>query len=144
MKCTVKGCHNYHALGDSFQFMSSSLDKLVENIIKRGNCNTCKPDKCIQRSIKDKGHINHHRTSFPCGKCINCKKCGKDCINPNFDSLKYTKCEIPDTNKFELLSKKEVYPYEYMDSFDKFDETKLHSNNFYSNNTLRMCGILLN
>ena len=106
MKCTVKGCHSYHALGDSFQFMSSSLDKLVENIIKRGNCNTC-----------------------------NCKKCGKDCINPNFDSLKYTKCEIPDTNKFELFSKREVYPYDYMDSFDKFDETKLHSycNNFYSN-----------
>ena len=29
---TVKACHNYHALGDSFQFMSSSLDKLVETL----------------------------------------------------------------------------------------------------------------
>merc|ERR1711911_488777 len=32
-----------------------------------------------------------------------------------------------------LMSKKGVYPYDYMDSFDKFDETQLpHKENFYS------------
>ena len=35
--------------------------------------------------------------------------------------------------KFILLLKKGVYPYEYMDSFDKFDETTLPNiENFYS------------
>ena len=29
---------------DSLQFMSSSLDKLVENVMKCGECETCKPD----------------------------------------------------------------------------------------------------
>ena len=32
---------------DSFQFMSSSLHHLVENVTKFGKCETCKPDSCI-------------------------------------------------------------------------------------------------
>ena len=36
--------------------------------------------------------------------------------------------------KFILLLKNGVYPDEYMDSFNKFDETTLHNiENFYSN-----------
>ena len=38
---------------DSFQFMASSLDKLVENV----KCETCKPDPCIHRNVSDKGRI---------------------------------------------------------------------------------------
>ena len=38
-----------------------------------------------------------------------------------------------DLNKFVLLLRKGVYPYEYMDSWEKFDETSFSDKtNFYS------------
>ena len=38
-----------------------------------------------------------------------------------------------DINKFVLLLRKGVYPYEYMDSWEKFNETSLpDKNTFYS------------
>ena len=38
-----------------------------------------------------------------------------------------------DTNKFVLLLRKGVYPYEYMDSWERFDETSLPDEKaFYS------------
>ena len=60
---------------DSFQFMSSSLDKLVSNL-------------------------------------------------PN-NALKYTSEEIKNAKKLKLMKKNSVYPYEYMDSFNRFNEEKL-------------------
>ena len=62
---------------DSFQFMSSSLDKLSNNLTK---------DKFIYTDLEFKV---------------------------------YTPTEL------ELLKKKGVYPYSYMDSFNRFDETEL-------------------
>ena len=45
----------------------------------------------------------------------------------------YTFCNS-DLNKFILLLRKGVYPYEYMDNWEKFNETSLHSKeSFYSN-----------
>ena len=38
-----------------------------------------------------------------------------------------------DTNKFILLLRKGVYPYDYMDDWDKFNETILPQEEFYSN-----------
>ena len=67
---------------DSFQFMSSSLDKLVSNL----------PNK----------------------------------------AFKYTQNEFKN-EKFVLMKRKGIYPYDYMDSFDKFNNTKLPSKDeFYS------------
>ena len=65
---------NHLTFIDSFQFMSSSLDKLVSNL-------------------------------------------------PN-EALKYTSEEFTDM-KLSLMSQKGVYPYDHMDSFEKFDQTKL-------------------
>jgi len=49
------------------------------------------------------------------------------------DSFKYTSQEFESDKQFNLMTKKGVYPYDYMDSFDKFDETQLpHKENFYS------------
>ena len=62
---------------DIFQFMSSSLENLVKNITKCGKCDTCIPKKCIKQHINNKGKIIQHITSFPCDKCINCKKASK-------------------------------------------------------------------
>ena len=59
---------------DSFQFMGSSLDKLVENITKCGKCETCRPDSCICRSVSDKSRIIQHNTSYKCFECVNCLK----------------------------------------------------------------------
>ena len=67
---------------DSFQFMSSSLDNLVNNLPK--------------------------------------------------DDLKYTS-KVFKGKKLNLLSQKGVYPYDFMDSFEKFDQTKLPTKDqFYS------------
>ena len=73
---------NHLTFLDSFQFMSSSLDKLVSNL-------------------------------------------------PN-DALMYTSEEFQD-KKLKLMSQKGVYPYDYMDSFDRFDEQTLPAKKeFYS------------
>ena len=52
-----------------------------------------------------------------------------------------------DTNKFKLLLRKGVYPYEYMDSWKRFNETELSSKDkFYSTMIMpmqSMYGILL-
>ena len=73
---------NHLTFIDSFQFMSSSLDKLVSNLPK--------------------------------------------------EAFKYTSQEFKG-KKLDLMTRKGVYPYDYMSSFDKFNETKLPSKEeFYS------------
>ena len=72
---------NHLTFIDSFQFMSSSLDKLVSNLPK--------------------------------------------------ESLKYTSQKFKD-KKLDLMSQKGVYPYDFMDSFDKFNEKLPPKEEFYS------------
>ena len=73
---------NHLTFIDSFQFMSSSLDKLVSNLPA--------------------------------------------------EALKYTNKRFQ-KEKFELMRKKGVYPYDYMDSFEKFNKTELPTKEeFYS------------
>ena len=42
------------------------------------------------------------------------------------DEFRYLR-ESCTSNHFGLIRRKGVYPYDYMDSFDRFDETKLPS-----------------
>ena len=73
---------NYLTFLDSFQFMSSSLDKLVSNLPK--------------------------------------------------ESLKYTSEKLRG-KKLDLMSQKGTYPYDFMDSFEKFNKTELPTKEeFYS------------
>ena len=72
---------NHLTFLDSFQFMSSSLEKLVGNLPK--------------------------------------------------ESLKYTSKMFKGT-KFDLMVRKGVYPYDYMDSFDKFNSPLPKKEEFYS------------
>ena len=72
---------NHLTFIDSFQFMSSSLEKLVSNMPKK--------------------------------------------------SFKYTS-EVFEGKEFDLMVRKGVYPYDYMDSFDKFNEKLPSKEEFYS------------
>ena len=73
---------NHLTFLDSFQFMSSSLDKLVSNLPK--------------------------------------------------EALEYTSQTFQD-KELRLMAQKGVYPYDYMDSFEKFDEAQLpRKEDFYS------------
>ena len=58
-----------------------------------------------------------------------CKKCKKGQLKQINELIKkfsntYKFCN-EDINKFDLLLRKGLYPYEYMDSWERFDETSL-------------------
>ena len=69
-------------------------------------------------------------------KCFNCnayykKKFNKDLIKKFRNT--YGFCDN-DINKFVLLLRKDVYPYEHVDNWEKFNETSLpNKEDFYSN-----------
>ena len=109
--------------------MATSLSKLVDNLtedIYGDKCVDCKSDLSYMKVI-DEALIF---------RCFNCKKNYKKEINKElikrFAST-YKFCNN-DLNKFVMLLKKGVYPYEYMDGWDKFNETSIPSKeSFYSN-----------
>ena len=50
---------------------------------------------------------------------------------PN-DAFKYTSEEIKNNKNLKLMKQKGVYPYDYMDSFNRFSEKKLlNKDDFY-------------
>ena len=115
--------------------MSTSLSSLVDNLSEGLHSNKCidcesyleympiKDDQLICRCFKCKTNYN--------------KDFNKELIN-RFSST-FELCN-KDINKFTLLLRKGIYPYEYMDSWNKFSETSLpNKEDFYSN--LNMEGI---
>ena len=115
---------------DSCRFMSSSLSKLVDNLsegIHNNKCFDCESNLDYVRITKNEKLLL---------KCFNCniyykKKFNKELIK-KFKNT-YTFCNN-DLNKFILLLRKGVYPYEYIDSWEIFSETPLPSKeDFYSN-----------
>ena len=123
---------------DSFRFMSSSLSKLVDNLSEGIHNNKCADCKSNLDYIK----IKNEKLIL---ECYNCKqryrkKFNKELIT-RFAST-YEFCNNDTTgsssseriNKFILLLRKGVYPYEYMDNWERFNETSLPSKeSFYSN-----------
>ena len=127
---------------DSFRFMSSSLSKLVDNLSEGIHNNKCADCKSNLDYIKTKNEKLLQ-------ECYNCKQCYKKKFNKElikrFAST-YQFCNNYTTgstaepssseriNKFILLLRKGVYPYEYMDNWEIFNETSLPSKeSFYSN-----------
>ena len=114
---------------DSFRFMSYSLSSLADNLFKQlhnDKCTDCK--SCLDYMIpKD------YQLIFRCFECKNNyeKDFNKELTNKIFANI-YEFCN-EDINKFVLLLRKGVYPYEYMDSWERFDETSLPDKEaFYS------------
>ena len=65
----------------------------------------------------------------------NCNKCKKRWLTPISGLIKkfpntYEFCN-GDTNKFILLLRKNVYPYECIDNWERFDETSLPEKNLF-------------
>ena len=114
---------------DSCRFMSSSLSKLFDNLSKGIHNNKCSDCNYCLDYIK----IKNEKLLL---KCFNCnsyykKKFNKDLIK-KFKNT-YSFCNS-DLSKFILLLRKGVCPYEYMDSWEKFNETSLPiKEDFYSN-----------
>ena len=110
---------------DSFRFMSTSLSELVDNMSGIFNSIECK--LCIEK-IKINSEccfvgLENKRLIYKCKKC---KEEWKKLINQlikNFSSV-YQFCN-GDLNKFVLILRKGVFPYEYMDSWEKFNENIL-------------------
>ena len=117
---------------DSFRFMATSLSKLVDNLtenIHNDKCLKCMSNLCFV-------NVMNETLTF---ECVDCKKEYKKDIN---NKLKerflnvYEFCAY-DMNKFITLLRKGVYPYEYMDEWNKFDEKGLPSKeSCYSNLTM--------
>ena len=114
---------------DSYRFMSSSLSKLVENLsegIHNNKCVDC--NSCLDYiKIKNKKLLL---------KCFNCnayyrKKFNKELIKKLKNTYSFSNNDI---NKFVSLLRKGVYPYEYVDNWERFSEISLPSKeDFYSN-----------
>ena len=115
---------------DSYRFMSSSLSKLVDNLsegIHNNKCVDCKSNLDYVRITKNEKLLL---------KCFNCdsyykKKFNKDLIKKFKNTYSFYNSDL---NKFILLLRKSVYSYEYMDNWERFNETSLPSKeSFYSN-----------
>ena len=113
---------------DSFRFMATSLWKLVDNLtdnIHNDKCIKCKSNLCFVGAMNE--------------TCIDCEKeyekeINKELVERFANTYKFCNNDI---NKFIMLLRKGVYPYEYMDGWNKFNEELIPSKElFYSNLTL--------
>ena len=114
---------------DSFAFMSTSLSNLISNL-SEGLHN----DRCIDcKSCLDYMTTKDEKLIF---RCFSCKKNYEKGFNKELIKRfanTYSFCN-KDLNKFILLLRKVVYPYEYIDNWERFNETLLPNKEaFYSN-----------
>ena len=109
--------------------MSTSLSKLVDNLSEGLHNDKCKDCKSYLDHMKTKDE----KLIF---RCFSRKKnyekgFNKDLIQTFANINEFCNGDL---NKFILLLRKGVYPYEYMDSWQKFDEASLPDKEaFYSN-----------
>ena len=102
----------------NFTLISSKLSDLVDNLSEKVQSDTC-PD-CKARF--DYLITKDDELMFRCFDCKqNYQKDWKKNLINRFANT-YQSCH-GDINKFLLLLKEGVYPYEYMDIWEKFDET---------------------
>ena len=102
---------------DSFRFMGSSLKDLTDNLVKdlchecsRLDAKTCKAD-CLDRKVI-------------CKCKANCKECAYR-RSKKGDEMCKSLNSVYSGEKRDLLLRKGVYPYDWVDSMAKFSETQL-------------------
>ena len=113
---------------DSYRFMSTSLSKLVDDLSEGLHNNRCVDCKSSLDYMKTKDE----KLIF---RCFSRKKDYEKDFNKELIKRfanTYSFC-CKDLNKFILLWRKGVYPYEYMDNWERFYETSLpDKESFYS------------
>ena len=109
---------------DSCRFMSTSLSNVVGNLsegLHNGKCTNCK-------SCLDYMTTKHEQLIV---RCFRCKKNYEKDFERFANIYEFCNGYL---NKFILLLRKGVYPYEYMDSWGRFNEISLPDKEaFYSN-----------
>ena len=100
--------------------MSTSLSSLLSKLSDI-YCKKCRDKNC--KSACDSIGFKNNRL------CYKCKEGKKEQLEPINELIKkfsntHRFCNN-DLNKFVLLLRKGVYPYEYMDSWERYDETSL-------------------
>ena len=115
---------------DCFRFMSRSLSSLVDNLSEGRHNNKCKDCKSCHKCIS----LKDNQLIF---KCLDCNKnyekhFNEDLIKRFANSNEF--CD-GDINKLILLLRKGIYPYEYMNSWKRSNETLLSDKkaHFYGN-----------
>ena len=103
--------------------MAALLSNLVDNLTKGIHRIKCKDCDCFLEYESVKGNLIKYK----------CLSCNKDYSNKFDEELKKRfkstfKFSNNDINKFILLLRKGVYPCEYMDDWEKFNETPLSEN----------------
>ena len=113
---------------DSARFMATSLSNLVDNLAERFHKTKCKDCDCFLEYESVKGNLIKYK----------CFSCNKYYSNKIYEKLKKRfrntfRFSKNDVDEFILLLSNNVYPYEYMDDWEKFNETTLpKKGEFYS------------
>ena len=96
--------------------MSTSLSSLADNL-SEGFCNN--------KYIDCKSSLKHKLTknNLIISTCLKCKKYYSKDLIKRFPTT-YEFCDA-DINKFILLLRIDIYPYEYMDAWERFHEELL-------------------
>ena len=115
---------------DTAKHMNSASSTLENNISETNKC-SCEEDKDKHIKIKIKKVNSKERVITSCKTCnLKESQLASELIKKFRNTYKL--CN-KSSKKFILLCKKGVYPYEYMDSMDRFDEVTLPNiEKFYS------------
>ena len=123
---------------DSLQHLSSSLDRLVSNLADKAKIIGC--EYCPRRGPPN-AILRHQNIAHKGDNLIKFKHTENNSTLPelfpnlyeNFKKKWKKKLEPVEEKAFELLTRKGVYPYAYMDSFERFKETRLPSKEAFFN-----------
>ena len=114
---------------DSMSFLPTSLEKLVDSLAQSSVLHDIQNVKCLDDLTKEQIETLTEKKLYPNYLINIIDKLSKDTckqIDNKFKHFLGHFKKLTDDQKL-LLTQKGVYPYDYMDSFEKFTETKFPS-----------------